>query len=117
MAEKKEYPLMHLGLMVAGLPTLLAVIIIGLLPLALLAAWMRVRMWNWFIVPYFHLPRIGVLLMYVIGLFLSTFRGGTRSLKDEYYANTFLSNWFSEFCVAWVVFGMAYVVHLYWLKG
>ena len=42
------------------------------LPLGLISAWMSVKMWDWFAVPYFHLPHISVWLMFVVGMFIST---------------------------------------------
>ena len=115
--EKDKYSLAEAGLILAGLPALFVAVCAATIPLGILAAWMRVKMWDWFMVPYFHLPHIGVPLMYAIGLFIVSFRAGTRSLKNEYYATGFFSNGCSEFVVSWVGFGIAYALHVWWLKG
>ena len=115
--EKDKYSLAEAGLILAGLPALFVAAVVAMIPLALLVAWMRMKIWDWFMVPYFHLPHISVLLMYAIGLFIASFRAGTRSLKNEYYATGFFSNLCGEFAVTWVGFGIAYALHVWWLKG
>lgn len=61
MASDEKYSLPEAGLMLAGVPVAFVVVVflIGL-PLGLLSAWIRATIWNWFAVPYLHLPHISV---------------------------------------------------------
>ena len=60
-----------------------AFIIICTIPLALIGAWARMKMWDWFIVPYFHLPHVSLWLMYALGLFVSMWRASSDTESDD----------------------------------
>ena|ERR1700677_737200 len=61
----------------------IAFIMVATLPFSMLTAWARVKLWNWFVVPYLHLPPIPFWAMFALGIFAATFRG--TKLKESDY--------------------------------
>lgn len=105
-----------LALMVIA-PVLSSVVVIALIPLMLLTAWMRVKMWDWFAVPYLHLPHVSVWLMLAIGIFLSTFNTDAPALKDEYYASKAGARFIGQLLITSIGFGLAWAIHAWILTG
>jgi len=98
--------------------TVAIVMFILFIPLGLISAWMRVKMWDWFAVPYFHLPHISVWLMFVVGMFISTFLvGQTPTLKKEFYDAGPVARVIVPIGVQWMAFFTAYLIHIWILKG
>jgi hypothetical protein len=88
------------------------------LPLGLLMAWMRVKMWDWFMVPYFHLPHISVWLMFALVIFVTSITyNANPDLKDDHYKASAGTRIFMPFAVQALGFLIAYLIHLWILKG
>jgi hypothetical protein len=88
------------------------------LPLALLTAWMRVKMWDWFVVPYFHLPHIAVWVMFGLGIFISSiFYNYNPELKDDHYKASIGLRIATPIAMQWLGFLIAYLIHIWILKG
>jgi hypothetical protein len=60
-----------------------AFLVLCTIPLALIGAWARMKMWDWFIVPYFHLPHVSLWLMYALGLFVGMWHTSASSDDDN----------------------------------
>jgi len=96
--------------------TLVAVLF--MIPIGLIFAWIRVKMWDWFIVPYFHAPHISVWLMFAIGCLLATNHGSSYPpLKEEFYSTGKASRALAPFAGHLLGFFLAYVLHVTVLKG
>jgi hypothetical protein len=94
------------------------VIYVVFLPLGLLMAWMRVKMWDWFIVPYFHLPHVSVWLMYgIVILFTSIAYNPNPELKNDLYKASQAARIAMPFAVQFMGFLVAYLIHVWALKG
>jgi hypothetical protein len=65
-----------------GFPFLVIGASIALLPLNLLYSWIACKFWEWFAVPYFHAPHVGVWLMCMAGWFISMFMPYTNLKND-----------------------------------
>jgi len=50
-----------------------ALLLLSSLPFSLIGAWARVKMWDWFVVPYLHLPHISIWVMYGLTLLIGSF--------------------------------------------
>jgi hypothetical protein len=86
-------------------------------PLGLFYAWMRVKMWDWFVVPYFQLPHISVWLMYALGLLIYMLKpDNTQQFKDEYYKASETSRIFVPMLVQLFSFLVAWIIHTWILK-
>jgi hypothetical protein len=95
-----------------------AVIYILLLPIGLFMAWMRVEMWNWFVVPYFHAPHISVWLMFALGILITSVTyNGNPELKDDHYKASMGARLAVPFIVQMTSFCVAYLIHIWVLKG
>ena len=86
------------------------------LPLGLLIAWMRVKMWEWFVVPYFHAPHVSVWLMFALGLSWASVQVRVDALKKEFYDSSPLERAAGPFVMNAVAFLIAYLVHIWALR-
>jgi len=99
-------------------PLFTSLVFVLFLPLYLFAAWMRVKMWDWFMVPYFHAPHVSVWLMFAIGLFVSLFQNSAHpELKKEFYKASEAARIWGPIVVQLITFGLAYLIHIWILKG
>lgn len=116
MTSKREYSLGQAALLFTAIPVVMFGLGVAMLPLGLLNAWIAYKLWNWFAVPYFHAPHIGVWLMLVTIWFFGLWRSSQASVKKEYrdgYGMYFASEWTSKF----LTLLFAWFVHLYVLRG
>lgn len=59
-------------------------IMVVMAPIALLTAYPRMIIWNWFVAPYFHLSPVSVWVMWIFGVFIGTFaRWDTANKSDS----------------------------------
>lgn len=86
--------------------------VIAWLPLALLSAWIRTRIWNWFLVPYFEAPTVSVLAMLGLGMFVGCFTA-TKFSKKPLPIITRISHLVIEIVGALCAYWGAYLLHLY----
>ena len=87
------------------------------LPMALFDAWIASIVWNWFAVPYFHLPTIHVWLMLMVAIFVGFFRGSYPALKDEFLRSKGWNAIWPTYVAKGLLFGIAWMTHLWILKG
>lgn len=116
-SETKKYTLLESGAIFGLLGVAMPLLIIAFIPLYLMTAWMRSVMWSWFAVPYLHLPPVDIWPMFGIGLLVSAFSVKIPSLKKEMYDSGLGSRIASALIGEWVVFGLAYAIHHWILKG
>lgn len=104
---------------VFGFTGIIGVVVIFLIgvPIGLLSAWIRSTIWNWFAVPYLHLPHIGVWLMFVIGLFAAMFMPTFPSLKKEVKENDTWKETIYLWAGDFLSFFLAWIIHIWILKG
>ena len=99
-----------IGMVVIGV-SFFAFMVVCTIPLALIGAWARMKMWDWFIVPYFHLPHVSLWLMYALGLFAGMWRApSSAEAESEKKKNAFVT------VAAWnlmqlVAVLLGYIVH------
>ena len=113
----KQYTAAEWVAVMVAAPMASALVVIGLIPLMLLVAWMRVKMWEWFAVPYFHLPRVSVWLMLAVGLFMSTFQPSFPTLKEDHYAANAIVRFANSALIALTLFSLAWAIHNWVLTG
>ena len=83
--EKETSPLEKVGLTVIAVPVAIILFVLAVVPLALIEAFVLVKLWAWFVVPAFGLPPIGYVTAIGIDLVASNFRPlPPHELKDEY---------------------------------
>ena len=117
MADKAKYSLGEAILLLFVGGAFVPLVVIGMLPFDLFLAWMRVTVWRWFFVPYFHAPQISVWMMLVIMLFWAMFRKSSRDMKADHYKNSFWTDWAWSVAGETMIFGLLYCIHLWILKG
>lgn len=117
MALKEKYTLVGAGAVFLGVPAIVLLMFVVSLPFALFFAWVKSEIWNWFAIPYFHLPRIGTWLMFMISMFISCFATDTRGLKEEYYAQTIWTALWGRVTGYLLILLEAYCIHHWILKG
>lgn len=117
MSETKKYTLGEIAAYIGVVPMVFGAIAIATLPLGLATAWMRSTVWNWFGVPYLHLPTVGVLPMFAIECLLSLFRARSRELKGEFYAKPAWRELIVSFISDCLQFGFCVLVHLWLARG
>lgn len=79
----EKYSLVEAALVFVLAAFAMAGIVILSIPLDLLTAWVRVQLWDWFAVPYLHLPHLSVWVMWGLGLLAFTFRCLNKSGSDD----------------------------------
>lgn len=58
---------------------------VALIPLGLfLWTYVQVRLWDWFVVPYLHLPHLTFWVMYGLNLFISTFKAPVKESPTDW---------------------------------
>lgn len=102
---------------VCGMPVVVALVYFITLPFGLGVAWIQATIWNWFLPPYLHLPRVSMWLMFVIGLLVWSFRGSKRAFKDEYFKESEIENLIGWMAILVLQFGLAAFIHHFILKG
>lgn len=98
-------------------PLMTGLLVIAFLPFALLSAWMRVKIWEWFAVPYFHAPHISVWLMLIVGMFVSMFQTSQPQLKEEFYDSKLTARMIGALAAQLGAFAVAWMIHVWILKG
>jgi len=116
MADKKSYTAGEWLTLMAVTPMVSALIMLISLPLGLITAWVRVVLWGWFIIPYFHLPHLSVWQMFAIGIFLSSFHT-TQELKPEFYPTGVWARIGLYYAGQFLSLGVGYLIHITVLKG
>jgi hypothetical protein len=88
-------------------------LVLVIVPVGLFVAWVRATIWNWFAVPYLHLPHISVWLMYAVTLFAATLTGGrARTMKKELYGETWGSYLLWSIAGNLLTLGVAWGLHI-----
>ena len=97
-------------------PVLLFIMLLAI-PIGLFTTWARLKLWEWFAVPYLHLPDLSFWTMYGLTVLIGTFYYAKVKVSD--YTPTWKDNlttlganvggWFLSL-------GIGYVVHTYILK-
>jgi hypothetical protein len=88
-----------------------------MIPVSLFACWVRVQLWDWFAVPYLHLPSVPFWAMYGLGTLIGTFyysKGKTNEYKQTWQDGllALLVNIFG-----WLIaLGFGYIIHTYLLR-
>jgi hypothetical protein len=85
MSDKKYTLWEAMAVFAVAVPVVLltvGVVTVISLPFSILVAWVRVQLWNWFAVPYLHLPPIPIWAMFGLSVFISTFVPTKSKLKD-----------------------------------
>ena len=121
MSDKKYTLWEAAGLFVVGVPVVLltvAVLAVIGLPFSILLAWIRVQLWNWFAVPYLHLPPIPLWAMFGLSVFIGTFISTKATVKDapkpdwKDEGKALLFNVFG-----WLIaLGIGYAIHTWFLR-
>jgi hypothetical protein len=89
--------------------------VIAYIPLTLMVAYIRTRMWNWFLVPYLDAPTMSVLPMAGIGIFIGMFRRSTSDTPPPPIRDRVV-NFIAELLGGWLSYWVAYLLHSYLTK-
>lgn len=112
MSEKKFSFTEALFVLPGSVIAFLGVYII-FLPIGLLVAYIRTKLWDWFVVPYFHLPHVSVWVMFGISILLATFNYVDNNKKNEDNKQNFI-NALLWYVLQLVALGIGYVIH-HWI--
>jgi len=116
-SEKKKYTLAEcLSIFTFSTLIVAAYIVLVGVPMMLLTAWMRNTMWEWFAVPYFHAPHVGVLAFVAVGLFTGMFSLPSSSLKAGMYEHGITYRALEPMVLVSVLFFFAWILHTWFLR-
>ena len=114
----EKYTLGEAFLVILVAAMMVAVAFLLMLPIGLLLAWVRVKLWVWFVVPYFHLPVISFWEMYALSILIGTFVNYSKPTAKEEPKPGFRENAVSM-CTnvgGWLLaLGIGYLIHHYGL--
>lgn len=115
--EKSKKTLTESLLILLGTAVATPFVLIGVgLPMMLFQAWMRNLVWEWFAVPYFHAPHVGVWMMLAFGVFIGLFVQRDE-LKPEHYKRSFWGRVAFAYYADAIGLLFAYGVHHWILRG
>lgn len=97
------------GVIVIGI-LVFGAIMVATFPLALMCAWARVKLWDWFAVPYLHVPHVSIWVMYGLGLIANSFYYVRDAGKEEKNKSvlTSLAVWYLSQLIA---VGVGWTIH------
>lgn len=117
MTEGKKYTFVEkvLGIILGGF--LGGAVILAFVPVDLALAWLRVQVWNWFLVPYLHAPVMNIWLMFALIFFVSMWRKSPRDLRKDLYEESLAHTFVWGILTDLIAFGICFCVHHWFLKG
>lgn len=104
------------GAMLVGIPAMLVALTLVFLPIDLAWSYLRATAWNWFLVPYLHVPPMNMWLMFAISLIIRTMQRTDRALKDEVYKAALWKDMITGYLVEGYLFFLLFVIHHWILK-
>ena len=93
----------------------LAIVAVATFPLAMLTAWIRWRLWGWFVVPYLHLPMVPYWAILGLGLLIGTFSSMTQPNGYNPTTKEKVIIFVSHYAVQFTLLSIGYLVHTYLL--
>lgn len=85
-----------------------------MLPFTVLSAWIRLQVWEWFAVPYLHLPHLTLWSMFGVGVLIGLFRTHEWNRDDKKSTSSIFSNMAIELSLEFMALGVGYAVY-HWI--
>lgn len=82
MAERR-YSALELGVIGCITPFVALFVVLFMLPWTFEAAFVEMKLWNWFPAVYFHLQPASFWMMLGVSFFISSFKASNLSIKDQ----------------------------------
>lgn len=106
--SEKTFTAAEVGIMAAVTPLAVAAILLSSIPGAMYSGWVEMKLWNWFVAPYFHIQPISFWVMFGIAAFIGC-HGYVDHTKDRKLA--LVSMYISNFTAPSVLLIIGYLVH------